>query len=223
MQYRNTPLPDMKLSPSQILFHRQQRDHLPSHPTNYKLHEDWLKLANQREELLSARNTKLTDSYNSKTYPLPSLSIGTTVRVQNQGLKNHNQWLKTGKIVDVLPNRQYQVRIDGSGRITKRNRRFLKPYVHQKSETNFPIPSSLPPMQMVDNPMPHPQSMPIAVPPPPPPTQPDVPSVTPPPPPIDVQPAPTPTTRPSRIPRALKNLQSFNKPGLLDQPPLPRR
>ena len=35
-------------------------------------------------------------------------------------------WNKTGRIVEVLPHRQYRIRVDGSGRTTLRNRRFLK-------------------------------------------------------------------------------------------------
>ena len=33
---------------------------------------------------------------------------------------------KTGRIVECLPNRQYKIRVDGSGRVTLRNRRFIK-------------------------------------------------------------------------------------------------
>ena len=41
LQYHNTPLPDLKLSPAQILFHRQSRDHIPAYPSQYHLHEEW--------------------------------------------------------------------------------------------------------------------------------------------------------------------------------------
>ena len=49
MQYRNTPLPHINLSPAQILYHRQLRDHLPVHPSQYQLHKEWLISAQQRE------------------------------------------------------------------------------------------------------------------------------------------------------------------------------
>ena len=202
MQYRNTPIPDINLSPSQILFHRQQRDHLPSHPTNYKLHENWLRLANQREELLFHRNTKVQDAYNAHAHNLPPLTIGTLVRNQNQGPKGNKQWSRTGKIVEVLPHRQYQIRVDGSGRITKRNHRFLKPYIHNQHTANNPIPSHFTPTptNITHTPniapaataLPQPYQLPVNM------------------------------ALPPRIPRALKNLQSYNKPGLLEQIPLPR-
>ena len=35
LQHRNTPLPDINLSPAQLLFHRQLRDHLSTHPKQY--------------------------------------------------------------------------------------------------------------------------------------------------------------------------------------------
>ena len=35
MQYQNTPLPDLNLSPAQILFHHNFRDYIPSHPSHY--------------------------------------------------------------------------------------------------------------------------------------------------------------------------------------------
>ena len=53
MQYRNTPLPELKLSKSQILFLGQLRNHLPSHLSNYTFHESWLKLVIQREQLVT--------------------------------------------------------------------------------------------------------------------------------------------------------------------------
>ena len=36
LQYRNTPLPDLNLSPAQILLHRNLRDGIPSHPSHYR-------------------------------------------------------------------------------------------------------------------------------------------------------------------------------------------
>ena len=42
-------------------------------------------------------------------------------------VQTDGKWNKSGYIVEALPHRQYRVRIDGSGRVTLRNRRFLKP------------------------------------------------------------------------------------------------
>jgi len=87
LQYRNTPLPDLKLSPAQILFHRQLRDHIPSHPSHYSLHTDWIVSAQQRAKAYSERNHLIVQTYNSKSRPLSSLPVGTTVLIQNRGKK----------------------------------------------------------------------------------------------------------------------------------------
>ena len=46
LQHRNTPLPDINLSPAQLLFHRELRYHLSSHPKHYQLHKSWTFLGN---------------------------------------------------------------------------------------------------------------------------------------------------------------------------------
>ncbi|KAK8383418.1 hypothetical protein O3P69_019065 [Scylla paramamosain] len=55
---------------------------------------------------------------------LRPLSPGTRVRMQNQA---SGTWDRTGLIVEALPYRQYTVRLDGTGRISLRNRKHLRP------------------------------------------------------------------------------------------------
>ena len=62
LQYRNTPMQGVGLSPAQILFHRDLRDELPSNPINYKLHELWIQQAKLREHSFAEHNKKLTDT-----------------------------------------------------------------------------------------------------------------------------------------------------------------
>ena len=127
MQYRNTPLPYINLSPSQILFRRQLRDYLPAHPQHYKLHKEWLISAAQREQVLAERNNSIATRYNLTAHNLLPLLPGTHVSIQDGNMKRYKWWNKTGTVVESLPNRQYHVKLDGSGRVTLRNRRFLKP------------------------------------------------------------------------------------------------
>ena len=54
------------------------------------------------------------------------LQIGDSVSVQNQAGTRPNKWNCTGIISEVLPYRQYRVIMDGSRRVTLRNRRFLR-------------------------------------------------------------------------------------------------
>ena len=59
---------------------------------------------------------------------LPPLSVGDAVLVQNQLGNNPRRWEKRGVVVQVLPHRQYKVMMDGSRRISLRNRKFLRSY-----------------------------------------------------------------------------------------------
>ena len=52
------------------------------------------------------------------------------VLIQNQDKSSGrpNKWDRQGKIIATKPNDQYLIRVDGSGRLTLRNRRFLRKY-----------------------------------------------------------------------------------------------
>ena len=123
LQYRNTPIQGIGLSPAQLLLHRRLRDSIPSQPFLYKPHPEWIAAAQRRELILQKRNAKLVERYNRHTHNLCPLQAGDTVTIQNP---LNRRWNTTGKIISALPERQYKIRVDGSGRITLRNRRFLK-------------------------------------------------------------------------------------------------
>ena len=46
------------------------------------------------------------------------------------------RWSKMGKIVEILPFRQYRIRLFGSGRVVLRNRRFLKLCTYSQTDTS---------------------------------------------------------------------------------------
>ena len=81
----------------------------------------------------------------SGTKELPKLAVGDSVLVQNQVGNHPSKWDITGVVVEVRDHDQYVVKVDGSGRMTLRNRKFLKkitPYTltkHFKPSDN-PIP-----------------------------------------------------------------------------------
>ena len=126
LQYRNTPLRDIALSPSQLLYGRNLRDFLPSFSEAHKIRPEWLMVAEDRERALAKRNIMNMERYNEHTRELPELQVGDSVALQNQTGPRPNKWEKTGVIIEKLPNRQYTIRTDGSRRCTLRNRRFLK-------------------------------------------------------------------------------------------------
>ena len=120
------------------------------------------------------------------------LKVGTQVRIQSG-----RRWSKSGRVVETHPNRQYTVRVDGSGRVTLRNRRFLRPDPSK--------PDSVTPM--VVNPLLN-QEVPVA-------DQSqgdqgdsqDL---------LEPAPSETPTNEPerSRVPKAVRDLLSHNQKGL---------
>ena len=60
------------------------------------------------------------------TKVLPKLEPGNRVSIQNQTGKRPTKWDRSGIIVEVRDFDKYIVKVDGSGRLTLRNRRFLK-------------------------------------------------------------------------------------------------
>ena len=120
LQYRNTPLKEGGLSPAQILFHRDLRDFIPSHPSKYQLSSKWLHLAKSRENRIPPTPTQQLSSRKE----LKPLEVGTRVIIQSQGFKK--RWDKTGKIIETLLYRQYLIRLDGSGIAVRRNRKHIR-------------------------------------------------------------------------------------------------
>ena len=149
LQYRNTPIQGIGLSPAQLLLHRQLRDCLPTHPTLYRPHKEWVKAGYQREGMLAKRNEKLLADYNSKAHSLSPLSVGDMVVLQNHVNK---RWDRMGFVVEVLPYRQYNIRLEGSGRVTLRNRRFLKKVSPIISPTSVQHPRPHSPNSCLPNP-----------------------------------------------------------------------
>ena len=59
LQYKNTPLPDINLSPTQILFHRKLKDNIPSIHSHYHLNKEWIVAARERENLFAKKTEPL--------------------------------------------------------------------------------------------------------------------------------------------------------------------
>lgn len=126
LQYRNTPLSHITKSPAQLLFGRILRDHLPTMPKLLELHPEWMHSAQQREAAFAQRDAALLRRHDASCKSLEPLRIGDRVAVQNQHASHPRLWDATGTVVEAGPHRQYTIRLDGSGRVTTRNRRFLR-------------------------------------------------------------------------------------------------
>ena len=90
------------------------------------IRKEWQETLDARETAFAKRHISLPNQ-STHERELQPLSIGQEVQIQNQSGNKPKKWLNTGVIVEVLPYRQYTVRVDGSRRITLRNRKFLKP------------------------------------------------------------------------------------------------
>ena len=80
-------------------------------------------------EALAKRATAATEDLMLKTKDLGELKVGQEVRVQNQAGDKPKHWDNTGVVVESKGFDQYVVKNDGSGRLTMRNRQFLKPII----------------------------------------------------------------------------------------------
>ena len=76
VEFRNTPIQNIELSPVQLLFHRQLYDFIPSQPKLYKPHANWITVAQNCEMTLSHQNTHLIERYNCTVHTLCPLHKG---------------------------------------------------------------------------------------------------------------------------------------------------
>ena len=126
LQYRNTPLQGIDLSPAQILYGRELKDCMPTLEDALIIRKEWRIAADQRERALMKRHIRSIEKYNEHSRNLPELNVHDCVAVQNQTGSHPTRWDKTGIIVEKLAFRQYKVLMDGSRRVTLRNRKFLR-------------------------------------------------------------------------------------------------
>ncbi|RLJ22718.1 hypothetical protein DJ031_00320, partial [bacterium endosymbiont of Escarpia laminata] len=148
LQYRNTPDKDTKFSPAMCIFGRPIRDFIPILPGLYKPHTTWRETLSAREEALRIRHMKDAERWAEHTKTLPPLMVGDFVRIQNQIGPNPRKWDKTGIVIEVRQHDQYAIRVDGSGRITMRNRKFLRrftPAIKRATPGQLGINAFLPP------------------------------------------------------------------------------
>ena len=241
LQYCNTPDPSTKLFPAQCVFGRPIKDFIPILPGRYEPHPTWRDTLAARENALRNRHMKLAERWTEHTKRLPPLKVGHYVRVQNQIGNHPPKWDNTGVVVEVRQYDQYVIRMDGSGRVTVRNRKFLQQYIPVHSPPprrtimdDLPYAARPPRKNITKSPPPpkpvigdgHPDD-PNSCNPTPDKEQPDTdtgvpspttiqPAVSPPSPPVDQPPSPVQpaTATPKKPPPALRRLAAYNKPDL---------
>ena len=93
---------------------------------NKDIDELWRIKWDLKEKALKQSYLKGVEKLGSHTRLQKPLNIGDKVLIQNQAGRYANKWDKSGSIVEIHPYDQYTVKVDGSGRLTLRNRQFLR-------------------------------------------------------------------------------------------------
>ena len=124
---RNTPDPGCKLSPAEVLFGHPLRDTLPLihkdvdtfHNNQFANHlrEAW----RLKEQLLKTQYIKSLENLADHSHPLPPLTIGYNIFIQNQTGQFPIHWDRSGTAVNVKGHDQYVVKVAGTGTLTLHN------------------------------------------------------------------------------------------------------
>ena len=133
LQLRNTPDPDCNISPAEIVFGRPIRDAFSfvsrqNKFTNPSIRTTWREAWALKEDAMKARMPRSLEALNAHARPLAPLSLGNRVFLQNQHGPHPTKWDKSGTVVELRDHDQYWVKVDGSGRLSLRNRRFLRKF-----------------------------------------------------------------------------------------------
>ena len=202
----------------------------------YCPHSTWLETMANREIALAKRHIREKEKWQEHTKSLPDLRVGDHVFLQNLTGNHPKRWERTGTIVEVRQFHQYVVKIDGSGRLTLRNRQHLRKYVPFSKPTRDEIVESLSPAMQSGVGSPQPEVVPAAAEHPSHPVDhPEEPPSPPPSPPpsnhllpdaddrnndgVDDSPISSPCPIPSpKVARALARLRPHNAPGNLESP-----
>ena len=134
LELRNTPTPAGR-SPAQILYGHPLRTCVPAHPQSSA---EWQTKSDDWDRRAAAQADQVTSLYDSHARPLPRLSVGQRVRIQDH---KSLRWDKVGVVMGCGRSRQYEVRLP-SGRVWWRNRRHLRPLPVPNCEPSFLSPVS---------------------------------------------------------------------------------
>ena len=107
----------------------------------------------KREQALARRHARQEQLLSEHTKTLPPLKVSDVVSIQNQHGPHPMKWDKSGTVVEVMGYDQYKIKVDGSGRISIRNRKFLRKIVpfNSTSNTSHSLPPEQTPFSTQDN------------------------------------------------------------------------
>ena len=126
--YRNTPDPTTKLSLPSYSLDGPLGILSQYYLDNTSPHKTWQESLLVREEVLRNRHMLAHERCSKHTRRLQALIV-CDIRIQNQIGHHPNRWDKTGTVIEVHQFHQYVIRLNGSRRVTLRNRKFLLKYI----------------------------------------------------------------------------------------------
>ena len=126
LAHRNTPDAESKTSPAMIVYGRPVRDHIPKR--HYTPNAVWSDLAEKREQCFLKRHYLQAERWEKGAKNLKALEIGDNVYVQEQHGSHPKKWSKSGIVVEITGHDSYLIKLDGSGKLTRRNRQFLRKF-----------------------------------------------------------------------------------------------
>ena len=92
---------------------------------SYAPAKEWTDMALAREFSYLIRHYSNADKISSR-WPLPPLQVGSHVYVQDLSGPPPHKWNKSAVVLECLPYDSYLVKLDGSNRVSKRNRVHLR-------------------------------------------------------------------------------------------------
>ena len=142
LAHHNKPDPETTMTSSDVIFGRRIKDLMPIGPGRLRVAPRWAELMKQREAVMVRCQMARRKELNKHTRKLAPLKVGDTVSVHNQHGNSPLKWDNTGKIVEVGAFNKYSIKIDGSRRLTNRNREFLRPVRSYKEMISRPAPAA---------------------------------------------------------------------------------
>ena len=151
LQLRNTPDRDCGLSSAEVLFGRPLKDSMPRLDKSISIFESpqihplWRENWSAKEKAIRSRFVKTCERLEEHSKELPPLQEGDTVFIQNQNRAygKPNKWDREGTIIQTGEHDQYLVRVHGTGRVTLRNRRFLRKFSPRR-DIDYPSKAIIP-------------------------------------------------------------------------------
>ena len=111
----------MDFSPAQRLLGHPIQYNTTVHRSTFS--KEWQKQVDEAETKAAELKQKSAENYNVMAKSLPKLVVGNHVIVQDQKTK---KWTLHGRIVETAPHQHYHVKLDKSGCVLTRNRRFIQ-------------------------------------------------------------------------------------------------